>query len=63
VVSTNAQVTRSPHLTSSGVQYLKLDLAEFPIVKQLAERCFAPPALSTSHPFQHPDHKTGASAH
>src|SRR6516164_5281332 len=45
-----------------GAHFLKLDLAAFPIVARLAERCFALPAFATSHPFEQPGYKT-ASAH
>lgn len=38
-------------------QYVKLDLAAFPIVSRLAERCFALPAFATSHPFEQPGYK------
>src|SRR5215470_19314831 len=43
-----------------GAQYLKLDLAAFPIVRQLVEHCFALPAFATSHPFEQPGYKAGA---
>ena len=33
-----------------AAQFFKIDLAEFPYVGQLAERCFALPAFATSHP-------------
>lgn len=35
-----------------GAHFLQLDLAAFPIVAGLAERCFALPAFATSHPFE-----------
>ena len=40
-----------------GAHFLKLDLAPFPIVARLAERCFALPAFATSHPFEQPGYK------
>ena len=40
-----------------GAHFLKLDLASFPIVAKLAERCFALPAFATSHPFEQPGYK------
>ena len=40
-----------------GAQYVKLDLAAFPIVAKLAERCFALPAFASSHPFEQPGYK------
>lgn len=40
-----------------GAHYLKLDLAEFPVVARLAERCFALPAFGSSHPFEQPGYK------
>src|ERR1700748_1723113 len=46
-----------------GAHFLKLDLAAFPIVAKLAERCFALPAFATSHPFEQPGYKTAATAH
>ncbi len=41
-----------------GSQYLKLDLAAFPTVVALADRCFKMPAFATSHPFEQPGYKT-----
>jgi maleylacetoacetate isomerase len=41
-------------------QYVKLELAAFPVVARLAERCFALPAFATSHPFEQPGFKTAA---
>jgi maleylpyruvate isomerase len=38
-------------------QFFKIDLAEFPCVGQLAERCFALPAFATSHPHEQPGFK------
>jgi maleylpyruvate isomerase len=40
-----------------GAHFLKLDLAPFPTVAKLAERCFALPAFATSHPFEQPGYK------
>ncbi len=45
-----------------GAQYVKLDLAAFPIVAKLAERCFALPAFASSHPFEQPGYKKAATA-
>ena len=38
-------------------QYVKLELAAFPAVADLAERCFKIPAFATSHPFEQPGFK------
>jgi len=46
-----------------GAHLLKLDLAMFPIVARLAERCFALPAFKSSHPFEQPGYKIAANAH
>jgi maleylpyruvate isomerase len=46
-----------------GAQFLKLDMAAFPIVAQLAEHCFALPAFKSSHPFEQPGYKTATAAH
>jgi maleylacetoacetate isomerase len=46
-----------------GAHFLKLDLAAFPIVARLAERCFALPAFATSHPFEQPGYKAASAAH
>jgi maleylpyruvate isomerase len=40
-----------------GAHFLKLDLAAFPVVAKLAERCFALPAFKSSHPFEQPGYK------
>jgi maleylacetoacetate isomerase len=56
-----ADICIAGHVVSA--QYLKLDLAAFPVVRQLAERCFALPAFATSHPFEQPGYKTAAAAH
>lgn len=40
-----------------GAHFLKLDLASFPVVAKLAERCFALSAFATSHPFEQPGYK------
>jgi maleylacetoacetate isomerase len=45
-----------------GAHFLKLELGAFPAVARLADRCFALPAFSTSHPFEQPGFKT-ATAH
>jgi maleylacetoacetate isomerase len=37
-----------------AAQFFKIDLAEFPYVGQLAERCFALPAFAASHPHEQP---------
>ena len=41
-----------------AAQYFKVGLGDFPVVAQLAERCFAMPAFATSHPFEQPGFKT-----
>src|SRR5580692_3705379 len=46
-----------------GAHFLKLDLAAFPAVAQLADRCFAMPAFATSHPFEQPGYKTATAHH
>ncbi len=46
-----------------GAHFLKLDLASFPIVAKLAERCFALPAFVTSHPFEQPGYKAANTPH
>jgi maleylpyruvate isomerase len=46
-----------------GAHYLKLDLGAYPVVKALADRCFAMPAFATSHPFEQPGYKTAAKLH
>lgn len=45
-----------------GAHFLKLELEAFPVVAQLAERCFEMPAFKTSHPFEQPGFKR-ATAH
>ena len=40
-----------------GAHFLKLELAEFPLVHRLAECCFALPAFASSHPFEQPGYK------
>jgi maleylpyruvate isomerase len=40
-----------------SAHFLKLELAAFPIVAGLADRCFALPAFATSHPFEQPGYK------
>jgi maleylpyruvate isomerase len=46
-----------------GAHFLKLDLAPFPLVAKLAERCFALPAFATSHPFEQPGYKAANVQH
>jgi maleylpyruvate isomerase len=46
-----------------GAHFLKLELAAFPIVAGLAERCFKMPEFATSHPFEQPGYKTASSHH
>jgi maleylpyruvate isomerase len=43
-----------------GAQFLKLDMAPFPTVARLADRCFAVPAFAASHPFEQPGYKAVA---
>ncbi|TPQ42678.1 maleylacetoacetate isomerase [Bradyrhizobium guangdongense] len=43
-----------------GAHFLKLDLAPFPTVAQLADRCFTLPAFATSHPFEQPGYRLTA---
>jgi maleylacetoacetate isomerase len=43
-----------------GAHFLKLELGTFPLVAQLADRCFGLPAFKTSHPFEQPGFKTAA---
>ncbi len=43
-----------------GAHFLKLELGTFPLVAQLADRCFELPAFKTSHPFEQPGFKTAA---
>jgi maleylacetoacetate isomerase len=45
-----------------GAHFLKIDLADFPLVAGLADRCFALPAFKSSHPFEQAGYKT-AGAH
>ena len=40
-----------------AAQFFKIDLAEFPCVGKLAERCFALPAFATSHPHEQPGYR------
>jgi maleylpyruvate isomerase len=40
-----------------AAQFFKIELAEFPTVERLAERCFALPAFASSHPYQQPGYK------
>jgi maleylacetoacetate isomerase len=46
-----------------GAHFLKLELTSFPIVADLADRCFALPAFATSHPFEQPGYKTAKATH
>jgi len=41
-----------------GAHYLKLELSAFPVVADLADRCFNIPAFATSHPFEQPGYKS-----
>jgi maleylacetoacetate isomerase len=43
-----------------GAHFLKLELGTFPLVAQLADRCFGLLAFKTSHPFEQPGFKTAA---
>jgi maleylacetoacetate isomerase len=45
-----------------GAHFLKIDLAAFPVVAKLAERCFALPAFASSHPFEQADYKKATAA-
>jgi maleylpyruvate isomerase len=40
-----------------GAHFVKLDMAPFPTVTRLADRCFSLPAFATSHPFEQPGYK------
>lgn len=40
-----------------AAQFFKIELAEFPNVQRLAERCFALPAFAASHPHEQPGYK------
>ncbi|WP_371260619.1 hypothetical protein [Bradyrhizobium sp. Ec3.3] len=40
-----------------GAHFLKWDMAPYPTVARLADRCFAQPAFATSHPFEQPGYK------
>jgi maleylacetoacetate isomerase len=46
-----------------GAQYVKLDVAPYPTVAQLAQRCFALPAFASSHPFEQPGYEAAKAAH
>jgi maleylacetoacetate isomerase len=41
----------------------KIDLAAYPAVSQLADRCFALPAFALSHPFEQPGFKNAKGSH
>jgi maleylacetoacetate isomerase len=43
-----------------GAHFLKLELAPFPMVARLADRCFDLSAFATSHPFEQPGFKMAA---
>jgi maleylpyruvate isomerase len=43
-----------------GAHFLKLELAGFPVVAQLADRCFSLPAFASSHPFEQPGYKSAS---
>jgi maleylpyruvate isomerase len=40
-----------------AAQFFRIELAEFPTVERLAERCFALPAFASSHPYEQPGYK------
>jgi len=40
-----------------GAHHFKVDLAAFPVVARLADRCFALPAFANSHPYEQPGYK------
>ena len=46
-----------------GAHFLKLELGTFPLVAQLADRCFELPAFKTSHPFEQSGFKEAAAPH
>jgi maleylacetoacetate isomerase len=46
-----------------GAHFLKLELAPFPVVAKLAERCFALSAFATSHPYEQPGYKAANALH
>lgn len=46
-----------------SAQYVKFDIAPYPTVARLVERCFALPAFATSHPFKQPGYKDSKPAH
>jgi maleylacetoacetate isomerase len=46
-----------------SAQYVKFDIAPYPTVARLVERCFALPAFATSHPFEQPGYKDSKPAH
>lgn len=45
-----------------SAHFLKMELKAFPIVKCLAERCFALPEFAASHPFEQPGYLAANSA-
>jgi maleylacetoacetate isomerase len=46
-----------------GAHFLKLELSAFPVVSDLADRCFKLPAFATSHPFEQPAYKSARAHH
>jgi maleylacetoacetate isomerase len=46
-----------------GAHFLKLELAAYPVVAALADRCFGIPAFATSHPFEQPGYKAASKQH
>jgi maleylacetoacetate isomerase len=46
-----------------GAHFLKLDLAAYPLVAGLADRCFKMPEFGSSHPFEQPGYKTAGAHH
>jgi maleylacetoacetate isomerase len=46
-----------------GAHFLKIELSPFPIVADLAERCFKMVEFASSHPFEQPGYKTAAAHH
>ena len=46
-----------------GAHFLKLELGDFPLVADLADRCFKMPEFGSSHPFEQPGYKTAGAPH
>jgi maleylacetoacetate isomerase len=46
-----------------GAHFLKLELTDFPLVAELADRCFAIPAFKSSHPFEQEGYKIASAQH